>query len=96
MELQNNQHQRFGARLTLEEQAAFMGVSRTEVSMISPDLLTHLKGHVKEQAELAKNLRLAREERENTNMNVHTGNTDDKQMGDNHDTAKQDILNEEN
>jgi hypothetical protein len=48
MELQNNQHQRFGARLTLEEQAAFM-VSRTEVSMVSPDLLTHLKRHVKEQ-----------------------------------------------
>ena len=41
-----------------------MGVARAEVSMIAPELLTHLKEHVKEEAELSKNLRLAREERD--------------------------------
>ncbi|CAE8597430.1 unnamed protein product [Polarella glacialis] len=62
-ELSNSQHQRFGPKLTLEEQSAFMGVTRNEMVMIDPQLLAHIKSHVKEDAELSKNLRLAREER---------------------------------
>ena len=53
-----------GPRLTLEEQSAFAGVTRSDSCMICPKLLTHIKDKVKEDAELAKNLRLAREERE--------------------------------
>jgi hypothetical protein len=68
-ENQNTQHQKYGPRLTLEEQSAFMGVSRTDMCMIDPALLSHIKDHVKEDAELAKNLRLAREERTNANKN---------------------------
>ncbi|CAE8586488.1 unnamed protein product [Polarella glacialis] len=61
-ELNNTQRQKWGPKLTLEEQSAFMGVTRNEMVMIDPQLLSHIKTHVKEDAELAKNLRLARDE----------------------------------
>ena len=63
-ELSNNQHQRFGPRLTMEEQSAFMGLTRSQVCMVDPQLLSYIREHVKERADLSKCLRLAREERE--------------------------------
>ena len=55
-----------GGRLSLEEQTTFGGVTRQfSTLMICPDLLDHVKSEMKKEASLAKNLRKAREEREN-------------------------------
>ena len=52
-------------RLSLEEQAAFGGVSRTHGAlMVCPALTEHVRQEVEKEAKLAKNLRVAREERE--------------------------------
>jgi hypothetical protein len=54
-----------GGRMTLEEQALFWGLSRTDsMLMIAPALLDHARAEAEKQASLAKNLRKAREERE--------------------------------
>ena len=55
-----------GGRLSLEEQTTFGGVTRQfSTLMICPDLLDHVKSEMEKEASLAKNLRKAREEREN-------------------------------
>ena len=55
-----------GGRLSLEEQTTFGGVTRQfSTLMICPDLLDHVKSETEKEASLAKNLRKAREEREN-------------------------------
>ncbi|CAK0799436.1 unnamed protein product, partial [Prorocentrum cordatum] len=54
-----------GGKMSLEEQAAFSGVSRSTSSvMVSPELIEHVRGDVEKEAKLHKSLRLAREERE--------------------------------
>ena len=54
-----------GGRLSLEEQQTFGGVTRqASTLMVCPDLLDFVKGEVERDANLAKNLRKAREERE--------------------------------
>ena len=59
-----------GGRLSLEEQTVFGGVTRQfSTLMICPDLLTHVKSEVEAEASLAKNLRKAREEREQARKN---------------------------
>ena len=53
------------SRLTLEEQLAFTGVSRTHTTlMVAPALLEHVRTEVERDASLAKNLLKAREVRE--------------------------------
>ena len=53
-----------GGRLTLEEQAIFGGLTRTDASlMVAPSLLDHARVEAERSASLAKNLRKAREER---------------------------------
>ena len=41
-----------------------MGLTRSQVCMVDPQLLSYIREHVKERADLSKCLRLAREERE--------------------------------
>jgi hypothetical protein len=54
-----------GGRMTLEEQAIFGGMARTDAAlMLAPSLLDHARAEAEKQASLAKNLRKAREERE--------------------------------
>ena len=54
-----------GGKLTLEEQAAFSGVTRAHAAiMICPDLVEHVRSELEREGKLNKNLRLAREERE--------------------------------
>jgi len=54
-----------GGRLTLEEQAIFGGLTRSDAAlMIAPSLLDHARSEAERSASLAKNLRKAREERE--------------------------------
>ena len=54
-----------GGRLESEEIAAFGGLPRTgEAAMVAPDLLDHVKSVVEKDAIILKNLRKAREERE--------------------------------
>ena len=56
-----------GGRLSMEEQTSFGGVTRQFATlMISPQLLEHVKNETEREANLAKNLRKAREEREAT------------------------------
>jgi len=53
------------ARLTVEEQAMFAGTVRAHTSlMVCPDLLEYVRKEVERDANLSKNLRKAREERE--------------------------------
>ena len=55
-----------GGRLSLEEQTTFGGLTRQFATlMVCPDLLEHVKAETEKEASLAKNLRKAREEREN-------------------------------
>ncbi|CAK9108532.1 unnamed protein product, partial [Durusdinium trenchii] len=54
-----------GGRLSLEEQSTFGGITRqASTLMICPQLLDHVNAEVERDANLAKNLRKAREERE--------------------------------
>lgn len=54
-----------GGKLSLEEQSTFGGITRAASTlMVCPELLEHVKGEVERDAQLAKNLRKAREERE--------------------------------
>ena len=54
-----------GGRLSLEEQTTFGGITRQySILMICPQLLDHVKIETEKEANLAKNLRKAREERE--------------------------------
>ena len=54
-----------GGKLSLEEQSTFGGITRAAATlMVCPDLLEHVKAEVERDANLAKNLRKAREERE--------------------------------
>ena len=54
-----------GGRLSLEEQTTFGGIARQySTLMICPQLLDHVKIETEKEANLAKNLRKAREERE--------------------------------
>ena len=54
-----------GGRLSLEEQQTFGGLTRQAATlMVCPELLDHVKAEVERDANLAKNLRKAREERE--------------------------------
>jgi hypothetical protein len=53
-----------GSRLTYEEQAVFLGVTRSDVIMICPKMLDYVREEVQRDSELAKNLRKAREERD--------------------------------
>ena len=54
-----------GGKLSLEEQSTFGGITRAAATlMVCPDLLEHVKVEVERDAQLAKNLRKAREERE--------------------------------
>ena len=53
-----------GSRLTYEEQAVFLGVTRSDVIMICPKMLEYVREEVQRDSELAKNLRKAREERD--------------------------------
>ena len=54
-----------GGRLSLEEQQTFGGLTRQAATlMVCPDLLDHVKSEVERDANLAKNLRKAKEERE--------------------------------
>ena len=54
-----------GGRLSLEEQTTFGGITRQySTLMICPQLLDHVKIETEKEANLAKNLRKAREERE--------------------------------
>ncbi|CAK9052120.1 unnamed protein product [Durusdinium trenchii] len=54
-----------GGRLSLEEQTTFGGLTRQFATlMICPDLLEHVKSETEREAQLSKNLRKAREERE--------------------------------
>jgi hypothetical protein len=78
-EISNVGQGKFGPRLSFEEQTAFMGVVRSDMYMVAPALLSHIKDTVKEDAELSKNLRLAREERANANK---AGNKNKNKKGD--------------
>ena len=52
-----------GGRLTMEEQAIFGGLTRSDSAlMIAPALLDHARAEAERSASLAKNLRKAREE----------------------------------
>jgi hypothetical protein len=54
-----------GGKLSLEEQAAFSGVTRAHTAiMICPDLIEHVRAELEREGKLNKNLRLAREESE--------------------------------
>ncbi|CAE6921808.1 unnamed protein product [Symbiodinium sp. CCMP2592] len=54
-----------GGRLSLEEQQTFGGLTRQAGTlMVCPDLLDHVRAEVERDANLAKNLRKAKEERE--------------------------------
>ena len=54
-----------GGKLTMEEQFTFGSLVRQAGTlMIAPDLLDHVKSEVTKDAELQKNLRKAREERD--------------------------------
>ena len=54
-----------GGRLSLEEQTTFGGITRQySTLMICPQLLDHVKTETEKEANLAKNLCKAREERE--------------------------------
>ena len=54
-----------GGKLSLEEQSTFGGITRAAATlMVCPELLDHVKAEVERDANLAKNLRKAREERE--------------------------------
>ena len=53
-----------GSRLTYEEQAVLLGVTRSDVIMICPKMLEYVREEVQRDSELAKNLRKAREERD--------------------------------
>ena len=54
-----------GGRLTLEEQAIFGGLAKSDSAlMVAPSLLDHARLEAERTASLAKNLRKAREERE--------------------------------
>lgn len=54
-----------GGKLLLEEQSTFGGLTRAAATlMICPQLLEHVRGEVERDAQLSKNLRKAREERE--------------------------------
>ena len=49
----------------MEEQHAFAGTTRASATlMICPELLDYVRTEVEREAKLAKNLRVAREERE--------------------------------
>eukprot|EP00959_Pyramimonas_sp_CCMP1952_P304108 6364809-Pyramimonas_sp.AAC.1 len=51
-------------KLTLEEQAAFSGVTRAHAAiMICPELFEHVRAELEREGGLNKNLRLARKER---------------------------------
>ena len=69
-ESSKNSGQRFGPRLTLEEQSAFMGTTRSQLCRIAPSLISHLEEHVKEKSELARSFRLAREEKRGTSERI--------------------------
>ena len=54
-----------GGKLSLEEQSTLGGITRAAATlMVCPELLEHVKSEVERDAQLAKNLRKAREERE--------------------------------
>ncbi len=54
-----------GDRITVEELAAFSGTARTsDVLMVSPTLLNHVKSVVETDVTIMKSVRKAREERE--------------------------------
>ena len=55
----------YQGKMSLEEQYAFAGTTRASATlMICPDLLDYVRTEVEREAKLAKNLRVAREERE--------------------------------
>eukprot|EP00959_Pyramimonas_sp_CCMP1952_P131087 2740690-Pyramimonas_sp.AAC.1 len=59
-----------GGKMSLEEQAAFSGVSRSTSSVrVSPELTEHVRNDVEKEAKLNESARLAREERESRRKN---------------------------
>ena len=71
-----------GGKLSLEEQSTFGGLTRAAATlMVCPQLLEHVRGEVDRDAQLSKNLRKAREERELARKNTKKGQDKDAPWG---------------
>ena len=68
-----------GSRLTYEELAVFLGVTRSDVIMLSPKMFEYVREEGQRDSEPAKNLRKARAERDSLRKGASLGSQNDRQ-----------------